>query len=242
MSSSGKFLHCEHMSKNKYKIMMPTVIFICCCCVVSVLHADVFTLAPFRGGRPWGADTLEGSELWIEPVKVNGVNTGMRLTLLEKDLDESYRILKNKFPDAVFRANEESILVEIKREKGMIERLYLIRSGGAYPVIQFSIEIPAEMPEKPDWPEELPLPPGSSPVIVIDLPDRKTLYGAFVSAISPERVLNDADSTMISLGWSSLGKGIYLKKDPMMIMLVTATEDENGNTHGFVLKRKLKTK
>ena len=206
------------------------------------LQADVFTLGLFRGGKSWGADVLGGAKLWTEKMKINGIETGMRLTLLDKDLDECFRIMKNQFPDAKFLANKESILVEIKREKGIIERLYLVNIGGVYPVLQFSIEIPEKMPKEPDWPENLPLPPGSFPKKVIELPERGTIYGSYVSSISAKRVLNDADATMTSDGWSSAGKGVYLKDKPMRIVLVTAIEDENGKTHGSVIKRKLKTK
>lgn len=206
------------------------------------LKADVFTLGPFRGGKSWGADVLSGSKLWTEKMKINGVHTGMRLTLLDKDLDECFRIMKNKFPEAKFVANKESILLEIKREKGILERLYLVNIGGVYPVLQFSIEIPEKMPKEPDWPEALPLPPGSFPKTVIELTERGTIYGSYVSSISARRALNDADSTMTSDGWSSVGKGVYLKDKPMRIVIVTATEDGNGKTHGSVIKRKLKTK
>ena len=213
-----------------------------CCASFSSLHADVFLFGG-GGGKAWGSDLLGGTKLWSEPALINGVRSSVQLVLLKKQIDECYQILKHQFKDARFRFNKESILAEIKRENGNIERIYLVNMGeGEYPVLQFSMEVPAELPRNPRWPDDLPSLYDSEPVNVINLTDRGTLYASFRSSSTSEQILNQLDSSMLADGWSSTGRGTYLKDNPTRIVLISATEDEHGITHGFVLKRKLLSK
>lgn len=210
-------------------------------CSVSI-RGDVFTFGPGKGGKPWGADLLGGSKLWTEPALINGIKSNVDLVLIKKELNECYTILKNRFPEAIFRFNSESLLIEIKREKGTIERIYLVNVGkGAFPVLQFSMEIPADMPKNPEWPDRLPLPPSSSPRTVIDLTGRGALYGAFDSLLSAEQIYADISSKMVTDGWTPMGKGVFLKESPMRMVLISASDDENGKAHGFILKRIMKS-
>ena len=220
-------------------IMSATLLIILLCFASFIpVRADVFLFGG-GGGKAWGVDLLGGSKLWSEPAVINGVKSSIQLVLLKKQIDEYYRILKNKFPNAKFRFNKESILVEIKRENGNLERIYLVNMGGAYPVLQFSMEIPLDLPKDPKWPEELPVLNNSSPVTVINLTNRGTIYGAFTSLSNAEHLVNEMDSNMLSDGWKSMGKGAYLKDNPTRMVLISATDDENGKAHGFVLKRNL---
>ena len=207
-------------------------------------YSDVFTLAPYRsGGKAWGTDLLGGAKLWTEPLEVNGIKTEMRLTLIDMTLPECLSIFRRKFPEAVFRGNEESFLVEIKRHSGARERIYLVDVGGdVYPVLQFAMELPEKLPDNPDWPSELPLPGSAQPVKVIEMPDRGTVYGTFTASMRPNLIYNDLDMKLTGDGWHSLGKGVFLKDGPMRIILVSAVEDGNGVVHGSVLKRNLEQK
>jgi len=230
------------MNKLKNIHRVCCLIFLFCLMSLS-LRADVFTFGPGNGGKAWGADLLGGSKLWKEPAVINGIKSNIELALLRKELDDCYTILKNKFPDAVFRFNAESLLIEIKREKGTLERIYLVNVGkGAFPVLQFSMEIPADLPKDPEWPGELPLPYSSSPVTVIDLTGRGVLYGAFISSLSSEQIYSEMSNKLMTNGWNSLGKGVFMKESPMRMILVSASDGKDGKAHGFVLKREMKTK
>jgi len=228
------------MNKCKKTDVILALIFMLC--FISLpLRADVFTFAPGKGGKAWGADLLGASRLWVEPAIINGIKSNIELALLRKDLTECYIILKNKFPDALFRFNAESLLIEIKRARGSIERIYLVNVGkGDFPVLQFSMEIPADMPRDPEWPAELPLPYSSSPQTVIDLGGRGLLYGAFTSTLSREQIYSEMNNRLISTGWNSLGKGVFMKESPMRMILVSASDGKNGKAHGFILKRAMK--
>lgn len=230
---------CNYTSQgnNFRKLTVLTLLFIS---LISLsLHADVFLLGG-GDGKAWGADLLGGAKLWSEPAVINGVKSSVQLVLLQKQLDECYRILKQQFKDAKFRFNDEALLVEVKRENGNLERIYLVKVGeGKYPVLQFSMEIPPNLPDKPEWPHELPQLYDSEPVTVINLTNRGTLYGAFTSFVSSEQILNQMDSSMLADGWKSIGRGTYLKDNPTRMILISASEDKNGKTYGFILKRNL---
>ena len=226
------------MKKFNYKKMLFSGLLILSLFLTPV-YGDVFTFGPGGKGKPWAAELFGGAKLWKEPAVVNGVKSEIGLLLLKQRINECYQILKNKFPDARFRFNRESMLVEIKRQNGVLERVYFVNVGGNYPVLQFSIEIPADLTKNPVWPEELPKPNEASPVTVIELTKRDVLYGAFISSLPAEQVLREMDSAMLSNGWKSLGRGVYMKDNPQVMILITATDGEKGKTHGFVLKRKL---
>lgn len=236
--SQGFANHFSLLSKGG-SLLLLTILFLFF--AFSSLRADVFM---FGGGdgKAWGADLLGGTKLWSEPAVINGVKSSVQLVLLQKQLDECYRILKQQFKDAKFRLNNEAILVEIQRENGNLERIYLVKVGqGAYPVLQFSMEIPPKLPE-PEWPNELPQLYDSEPVTVISLTNRGTLYGAFTSFVRSEQVLAQMDNSMLADGWKSMGRGTYLKDNPTRIVLISASEGKNGKTHGFVLKRNILSK
>ena len=227
--------------KTGYRILFTVLLTAGAFFSANYAYSDVFTLAPFKGGKPWGADILGGAELWQEPLNVNGLDVSMKLTLIDKDIVDSCRILKQSFPDAVFKINGESVFVEIKRENGGVERLYLVYAGGGlYPVIQFSMELPDKIPANPEWPAELPAVSPDKITSVINLPDRNTLYGTFVSQLSSEQIYSDISAKMSASGWTSPDKGIYLKNDPVSLILVTVTGDDAGRSHVAVLRRLLR--
>ena len=204
-----------------------------------VMNADVFTLAPYSGGKAWGADILGGQGLWSEPIVINGIKTSLSLKVLTIPFDDCLRILKQKVPKALFKVNGESILIEIKRNNGRHERVYIVKTDGVYSAIQFSMELPLKMPKKPEWPSELPISPASKPITVISLPERDLLYGTYTSTMSPGRILNDAEATMTSKGWKPLGRGVFLKEKPMRIIMINVSEDEDRISHVFVMKKNL---
>jgi hypothetical protein len=119
---------------------------------------------------------------------------------------------------------------------------------GIYPVMQFSMELPASLPEKPQWPAEIPLPSSSQAVTVMQFPKRGSTYGLFSSSLTPEEALAELRRSMISSGWKAAGGDggshesggeVYLREKPLEISIVGASSDENGKTRGSVYTRAL---
>jgi len=186
----------------------------------------------------WGADALGGSKLWTEPVEVNGVAVKMRITLQKQNLNELFAILKRQFPKARFRSNAESVLVEIPRLNGMVEKIYLVAiKGKTFSAIQFSLELPPNIPKSPEWPRSLPIPGGAVPSETMDMPDRELEYGVFKTNMSPGAVMSEMTATMLARGWVEIQKGVMASQDKKRIMLFTASENDKGVTTGFVLAR-----
>lgn len=228
------------MMTKLYKI---DFIVFCLFCLSFVGIAEVFTISPFSekgsAGRGNITTVLKGRELWTESVVVNGFKTGMCLTLLGSNLKESLFILKKQFPGATFKASRNAVLVEITGKNGSLQRLYLVELGGVYPVMQFSMNFPNGLPKNSKWPKELPIPSASTPTITISLPDRKVVYGTFTTLLPGDTAMSDITTDMISDGWKNMEQGVFLKSDPLSIMLVSFSEDKDGKNRGFVLKRLL---
>lgn len=206
------------------------------------LEAEVFSLAPFlkKGGAGIEASkALGGVKLWSEPIVVNGLKTGMQITLMDRGMDEVIIFFKRKYPNAVFRASRDAVLIEILHKEGLLERLYLVNSKGAYPVIQFSMSFPKGLPKDIVWSQELPLPPSSIPKSTISLPERHVEYGTFTTLMPKKSAKSVISAKLISDGWQDLKQGVYIKKQPFSIFFVTFSENDSGETRGFVLKRKM---
>ena len=206
-------------------------------------RAEVFTISPFsgKGGRGGGdiATFLGGRRLWSEPIIVNGTKSGMCLTLLENGLKESLLLLRKQFPKATFKISRGAVLAEIKGKNGSIERLYLVELDGAYPVMQFSISFPNGLPDDTQWPKELPLPSASTPTTIIALPDRKVIYGTFTTLLPRDAAMSDITTNMTSNGWKDMKQGVFLKSNPLSITLVSFSDNDDGESRGFILKRLL---
>ena len=78
-------------------------------------NAEVFTLAPFSGGgRGDPSEFLSPLDLWTEPVVINGVGGGLKISVLEIGLQICIDQLKLNFPEAKISRNDNSALLEIK--------------------------------------------------------------------------------------------------------------------------------
>lgn len=213
----------------------------------SLLPAEVFTLAPFRGksdGPVGAADifkAVNGAELWSEPVVVNGIRTQMNLRLLKNDIKECFLTFKQHFPGCVFRSSPGALMVEFKLKDGTLERLYLVQMGGAYPVLQFAMTFPGGIPEhKREWPEELPITRVAEVENTISLTERNVTFGSFSTSLSGDAAMNEIRTDLAAKGWTDLKQGVFIKDNPLSIMLVSFSGTEKGVTHGFILKRPFK--
>ena len=230
--------------KRKQKIKLSAVYILVSAFVLYVATAaygEVYSLFPFgNGGKMWGADALGGAKLWTEPVIVNGIRLEMRVALQKSTLRDAFLLLKRKFPKARFRSNAESVLAEIPRHNGMVERIYLIAiKGKEFSTIRFSMELPPDIPKTPEWLRKLPLPASATPKETMAMPNRELEYGVFSTRISPEAAMADMTGVMLAKGWVEIQKGVMASKGKKRIMLFTASEDDNGITTGFVISRPL---
>ena len=213
------------------------------------LHADIFSFWPFRGNSsPFSAsddptDILEPQKLWTEKVIINGKNMEMGVALVDRSLRDAVRLLRKKYPDAPFAANSNSVLLEVSLPNGFRRRVYLIGFAGKDTIVQFTMDVPSDLPESDiPWPSELPLPPGASPVTVMRFPARKSVYGTFRSPYPGKQVLSDLARVLRADGWESAGEAdsstasgdVYLRNDgsEMMILGTIMREQEPSSSRG----------
>ena len=213
------------------------------------LHADIFSLWPFRGSSSTSsqgdnaADILEPQKLWTEKVVINGKNMEMGVALVDHTLRDALRLLRMKYPNAPFAANSSSVLFEVSLPNGFRRRIYLVGFAGKDTIVQFTMDVPPDLPEtKIPWPAELPLPPGASPVTVMRFPARNSVYGTFRSPYSDKQVLADLVKALRADGWESTGEtksssasgDVFLRKDgsEMMILGTVMRGEEPSSSRG----------
>ncbi|MBN1865437.1 MAG: hypothetical protein JW808_11095 [Victivallales bacterium] len=207
------------------------------------LYAEVFSISPFgrKGSAGSLSEVLGGSKLWSEAVVVNGERNKMHISLVRDGAADCLVKLRQLFPDGRFHVSAGAILLEIPRDGGGIERIYLVGLGdatGAFPVIQFSMSFPNGLPEDaPIWPDELPLAPGAINIKTFLFPDRKVVYGSFTTLYSPQAAIADMSASLSARGWRNIGGGVFLSDSPLAICLVSASSDAEGVTRAFVLQR-----
>jgi hypothetical protein len=213
--------------------------------------AEVFTLAPFSGGgKGEPSEFLSPLNLWTEPVVINGVPGGLKISVLDIGLQICIDQLMRNFPDAKISENDNSALCEIKEKGGGRKRIYLIELGGVYPVIQFSIDLPSKIPDNPTWPHVLPLPPDSTAVSTIEFPSRKANYGYFTTALSAGEALRSIRLQIESEGWQAFGShdnpmhpangDVFISKKPLRIMIISFSENENGDVKGAIYQKPIR--
>ena len=217
------------------------------------LRADVFSLfqSPVRSGT-WSngaaAEVLGAKKLWSEPVLINGSEVSLGMSLVDSSFESCIFQLRSSFPKASYAGNSDSLVMETKLDNGRRLRLFLVQMPGIYPVIQFSMEIPADLSSTPQWPSNIPLPPSSTPVTVMQFPNRGSTYGLFSSALSPDQALAELRKSMLSNGWhvagddggsNESGGDIYLKDRPLEITIVGANAGQDGKTKGSVYTRSI---
>lgn len=209
------------------------------------IYCEVFTLWPFGKGsakKTSGgslAEALNGKVLWTEPVKINGVDLNLTMMFIETNIEESLRMLKSMYPDAVYSFNEGSLLVTVLEKDGTRKRIYLIEIGGDYPVLQFSMTLPEKLPARFSWPSALPLPSGASPQTAMVFPNRNSSYGVFDTNVPFNASLNEVVGTLESSGWKSVAKEssnssargeVLVKKSPLSMLIINYSPKSDSNT------------
>ena len=220
------------------------------------VHADIFSLWPFRGSSSQASkgdnatDILEPQKLWTEKIIVNGREMEMGVALVDHTLQDALRLLRKKYPNAPLAANSSSVLFEVPLPDGFRRRIFLVGFSGKDTIVQFTMDIPRDFSSaKIQWPEELPLPPGASPVTVMRFPARKSVYGTFQSPYPDKQVLSDLTRALRAGGWESTGEtdsasasgDVFLRGNGSEMMIIgTMPEKISPSSRGTLYFRRLK--
>ena len=234
----------------KFSLNTKIKIFICLALISTsyIAKTDVYTL--WRGSKSEGHDLdscLKPGIILDEPVLINGsAKAKLKIGMVRMNLNAILNILKKKFPQAVFAAGGDSVLVKLKLPNGWHKRLLLIYFGDFMPVLQISMTLPPKLPRPSRWPDEMIKTSDAQVQRYLYFPNRKTWYGRFKTSMEPSQALAEVNYTLKSQGWSGVtgeasgkrrGQGeIYLKKEPLSVMLVNFSPDGNA----IVMSRRLK--
>jgi hypothetical protein len=178
-----------------------------------------------------------------EPVIINGVRAELRVGIIGETLNDCLRILKAAFPAAECAMGFGNVKVTIK-DSSYQTRILLINTGLGNPLVQFSIRIPRQIPREFTWPTDLPRCSDAIPLQYIRYPDRKSIYGAFSTALSGSGAFREIDATMRASGWSPATRGgsndtggIFINEKTLEIMIVNF-----HNGQGSIYRKPLDTK
>jgi hypothetical protein len=220
----------------------------------SSAQAEVFTLWPFARGGTDPVSVLDGHDLWTEPVIVNGAQSGLGMGLVRQSLRDCFEILSRLYPEAHFRWNTNSLMMESRDEQGRRQRIFLVDLGGTpYGVMRFRIDLPASFEAQLPWPKELPMPTGATPRQSLEFPERDAQFGQFTTSLPPAQALSDLTAQLRANGWTpttpeGAGSGlsgngeIFFRAQPLSIMVVNLNETEGGGSLGAVYTRRCGSK
>ena len=214
---------------------------------------DVFSLWPFpHSGGSGSSEALNPKLLWSEPVTINGVDASLGISILDMELDACASQLKSAYPDGKSVRSKASLVFETPAGNGFKERLLLVAMPGIHPVMQFSMRVPDKLAAvKPDWPSAMPLPPSSTPLVVMNFPKRNSDYGLFSSNFAPSQSLSEISASFKANGWARMDEtpasasssgngGVFLNSDSSKIAIVGVSSEPDGGSRGAIYMRPLK--
>lgn len=223
------------------------------------LFGDVFSLWPFHGGGGHSASSgesvtgiLDPKKLWDENVVINGHSMTMGVSLVDLSLKDALHLLRGKYPDVPVAVNSNSVLMEVPLNNEMRRRIFLVAFDGISSILQFTMDIPKNNIRKapPQWPPELPLPPGAKPLTVMRFPARKSWYGMFSSPFGKGLVVRDLSENLRAGGWESAGReseapfasgDVFLSRDGSRLMIIGVQEQKGtDSSFGTIYLRDLK--
>jgi hypothetical protein len=210
-------------------------IFSLCLIVTFFSHADVFTLWPTGGAgkKNSSADPeqlLDGKQVWNENVTINGIDLELNIAVIVSPVEDLLFQLNKAFPEGVFAASSNTILIKNKLNGGWEKRILIIFPGEGFPAIMFTMNTPEKFPEKFNWPEMLPMTGDGKPLKYMQFHKRDTFYGEYKTINSPAAALSEVSAKLRADGWSPYtgeqnsengGSGeIFLKTRPKSLMLI----------------------
>ena len=204
------------------------------------LSAEVYLLGR---GRHGGNGTVisriienDKSPLHTETVLTDGKKFTMEIYQSRSTLDEIYKkLLQTKSVSTKLAANEKMVRYRCELPNKMVEHLLFADSGKN--VLIFRILLPQNFSAGKSWHHELPpLPGGAKSELVLELPQRKSVFGLFNNAFgTPQGNLravlsNLSDEWYVSADESLMpnGRGAMLTGKKNGIMLVGFSEDGTG--------------
>ena len=190
------------------------LIFTVCFVVFLPLRGEVFLLRPLSGTGNLSAiplnRTLPGLEnaspLLTEPVRINGKNFTLEIYRSSARYEDIRQYLASR--GFHFSESKDTLRCTAKLSKDSLERLLIVKSPGRGPVTVFRIAGSPGFPPVSVWPGELPdLPPGTRALQVIELPRRKSVYGAFEQgSTDAPGAFRELDARLFNTGWRPAGK------------------------------------
>ncbi len=207
---------------------------------VMPLYGEVYLKGPRIGPRPKGqgipersfADLVPQKNLMREKVVCNGVRTEVQISLITESLTDLLRELRTRYPDLKLTVRQGGVLFSIPLGKYR-ERVLLVDADGR--VTAFVMRLPEPMKSRPEWPRELPLPPGAEVDEVIQFTSRGSVYASFNGA--EPGALNRISTTLTSSGFMSVtkeseqanGKGeLFMNADKKQMLLLSIGPDGTG--------------
>jgi len=220
----------------------------CALFVCGELRSEVFLLRPLGSAGSKSAAPLplgvslpgleNASPLLREPVRINGKAFTLELFRSGATFDEMRTFLQKK--GARFAASGDTLRCTARLPEGMLERLLIVRSPGIGPVTVFRIAGPPGLPPVGSWPRDLPdLPPGATPLQVMELSKSNSVYGVFEGVPRESgAAFRAVDSSLRTQGWLPAGNegspliggsgDIYFSRKANRILWVTFDGDGRG--------------
>lgn len=214
------------------------------------LHSEVYWLGPKVGPRGKGKgvpqqsfeELLPQKKLMQEKVICNGVRTEVDISLLSGTLEDLLAELRGRYPDLKINVRRGGVLFSIPLGKKYQERVLLVEAEGK--VTAFTMRLPRPMTSRPEWPQDLPLPPGAEVDEVVQFTGRGSVYAAFHGA--EPGALNRVSTTLASYGFFSVtreseqagGRGeLFMNAAKKQMMLLSIGQDGVGTMFLFPLAK-----
>lgn len=178
------------------------------------LRGEVFLLRPLAGNGNAAAVPLcrilpgleNASPLLSEPVAVNGKRFTLEIYRSSARYEDMRQFLAAR--GFHFAESNDTLRCTARLSGNSLERLLIVKSPGHGPVTVFRIAGSAGLPPVSAWPRELPeLPPGTRALQVIELPRRRSVYGAFEQgSTDAPGAFRQLDARLFNAGWRPAGR------------------------------------
>ncbi|MGE4563601.1 MAG: hypothetical protein AB7F32_01910 [Victivallaceae bacterium] len=202
--------------------------------------AEVYWLGPKVSGG--GADVpgaafdslLEMKRAIQEPVIFNGIDTEMRVYVINTPLDELVRELKIRYPKLVIENLGGNLRMSWPVGRNYREQVLLTGGGRLGNVTAFAMQMPVKRISPIPVPENVPVPPGAA---VTESLVMKKSGVATVAFDLPEGAgrLEDVKHELVGAGYIAVDDGIFMREKPKKEM-IQLQKSENG---GIIIRTPL---
>ncbi len=210
-----------------------------------LLQAEVYSIWPFTpGSGTFGdpAEVLPNRKFWQEKISVNGMDVVMEISLVELPFADASKVLQKKYPNARIALNPQSMLMSIPQKNGSVKRIFLTQIRGTNPLLQYSMDIPANRKQSPQkaWPDHIPLLPGATDLSVMEFPDRRSVYAScFLPGTTRPQMIHEMSLRLNAAGWKpaseeianpfrASGEVFYREKPLEILLLGVSASDAKG--------------